>query len=338
MGSCDSDRETVENFELLVRSILLREDQPAIVILGHFSPQVHHATGFGGPEIWHNMVAQFYDVPHVRYASTLAFVHRPHSYLLLRSVKSHIYPQFIMNPASVSKYFSDAVLANSEGHEVMADVLISYFQSQICSAWDIATGQSYDSVPIVTASDNEPHGLFGGVGQRKGAAPLNEEEKDELADSLGAVEKKPAVAPLPVYPQLRVPSSLIDTRPDSGRPFEEIQPFCASANDLINPLPPSLFYGSGWFSYHPPMGSGQSEILHYWYSTLAGSKLRIPISVGAGDIGIYYLKEPMGPGEGGQGSAVECWVDNNYGGAKVIENGADIPESIPAYVSCPCCL
>lgn len=57
----------MENFELLVRSILLREDQPAVLILGHFSPQVHQQSGFGGPEIWHNIVAQFYDVPHVRY-------------------------------------------------------------------------------------------------------------------------------------------------------------------------------------------------------------------------------------------------------------------------------
>ena len=57
----------MEIFELLVRSILLREDQPAVVILGHFSPQVHQANGFGGPETWHSLVAQFYDVPHIRY-------------------------------------------------------------------------------------------------------------------------------------------------------------------------------------------------------------------------------------------------------------------------------
>lgn len=60
------DRETVENFERLIRSVLIREDQPAVVILGHFSPQMHHNVGFGGPEVWHNIVAQFYDVPHVR--------------------------------------------------------------------------------------------------------------------------------------------------------------------------------------------------------------------------------------------------------------------------------
>lgn len=70
-----SERPTMENFELLVRSILLRDDQPAILILGHFSPQVHQESGFGGPEIWHNIVAQFYDVPHVRYILFLSLLY-----------------------------------------------------------------------------------------------------------------------------------------------------------------------------------------------------------------------------------------------------------------------
>ena len=34
----------------------------------------------------------------------------------------------------------------------------------------------------------------------------------------------------------------------------------------------------------------------------------------------------------GEGSSVECWVDDNYAGAKVIENVADIGDAIPTYV------
>ena len=56
----------MDNFELLVRSTLRRPDHPAIIILGHFSPQVHEAYGFSGPEHWHSVVAQFYDIPHIR--------------------------------------------------------------------------------------------------------------------------------------------------------------------------------------------------------------------------------------------------------------------------------
>ena len=49
-----------------------------------------------------------------------------------------------------------------------------------------------------------------------------------------------------------------------------------------------------------------------------------------GDIGVYYLREPVGVV--GEGSSVECWVDDNYAGAKVIENAADIGDAIPTYV------
>ena len=49
-----------------MRSILLRPDSPAVIVLGHFSPQVHEQNGFAGPDHWHSVVSQFYDVPHIR--------------------------------------------------------------------------------------------------------------------------------------------------------------------------------------------------------------------------------------------------------------------------------
>ena len=59
----------MDNFELLIRSLLIRPDQPAVVILGHSSPQSLEEGGFLGPDQWHTLVAQFYDVPHVRCVS-----------------------------------------------------------------------------------------------------------------------------------------------------------------------------------------------------------------------------------------------------------------------------
>jgi len=58
---------------------------PAIIILGHFSPQIQAAHGFAGPELLHNVAAQFYDVPHIRYVSSsclslpipILHLHRP---------------------------------------------------------------------------------------------------------------------------------------------------------------------------------------------------------------------------------------------------------------------
>jgi len=123
----------------------------------------------------------------------------------------------------------------------------------------------------------------------------------------------------------------MNTPANSDREFEEVAPYCVSANDLINPLPPSLFYGSGWHAHHPSATSGGNTLhtaAHYWFSNLPTSKLRVPIQAGAGDIGIYYLREPVS--KIGEGSSVECWVDDNYAGAKVIENAADVGEPTPA--------
>ena len=218
---------------------------------------------------------------------------------------------------------------------------MAYFQSQICTAWRVATGSSYEAVPVHTAGSEagtgDAHGLFVGIGQRPG---VPEPEKDLAADA--AVEKRMAAAAAmkdrgdsssSSSPQLlTVPSVRISTRPNGNRPFEEIVPFCVSANDLINPLPPSLFYGLRWYMHHPSGSGGDALITaaHYWHSALPTSKLRIPIQVGGGDIGVYYLREPVAVV--GEGSSVECWVDDNYAGAKVIENAADIGDAIPTYV------
>ncbi|KIJ16490.1 hypothetical protein PAXINDRAFT_168599 [Paxillus involutus ATCC 200175] len=306
------DQRGMENFELLVRSLLDRPDQPAVVILGHFSPEIHAVYGFAGPDHWHNIVAQFYDVPHI-------------------SVKPILYPSYMADPEFIKPYYADAVLANADGHALLADVLISYFQSQICAAWSTAGGHSYETIPIMLAPGYNPGGdthLFGGVGARKGgAAPELPKAAGDSADS----GKKPAQAPasdshsIAIYPELSIPPVRINTRPRSS--FEEPAPFCASANDLVNPVPPSLFYGSGWSAAHP---QGTSPLLttgYFWHSSMPLSRLRVPIKVGSGDVGIYYIKEPISEVE--EGSQIECWVDDNFGGAVIIENAGDVSSPVP---------
>ena len=91
----------MDHFEILIRSILIRPDKPAVLFLGHFSPQTHQTHGFAGPDHWHNIVAQFYDVPHV-------------------SVKSALFPDYMRDPKSVQKYFVDPVLASPSGHELIS--------------------------------------------------------------------------------------------------------------------------------------------------------------------------------------------------------------------------
>ena len=245
------------------------------------------------------------------------------AYTLINSIKPNLYAPWIARPDTVSAYFTDPILANAAGHQLLADVLIAYMQSQICAAWSVVTGYSYD-VPMPLHRNVDPNhpdksdarALFGGMGPRPGHVGSEASGFENILDNT----------------HLRVPKARIGSRP-TDEYFEEVAPFCVSANDLINPLPPSLFYGSGWLAHHPPTGTAShSPFAHYWYSTLPTSKLRVPIQVGAGDVAIYYLKEPLSEVQG-TGSAVECWVDDNYRGAKLLTNGAEIGEPQSVYVS-----
>lgn len=246
------------------------------------------------------------------------------------SVKPILYPSYMADPDLIKPYYADSVLANVPGHRILADVLISYFQSQICAAWSAARGHSFEPVSIQVLSDAAsvgvyPH-LFGGVGARKGAAAPESDDDDN--DARAPIQAPPAVS---VYPELGIPPTLINTRARSSRPFEEPAPFCASANDLVNPLPPSLFYDSGWNVAHPSQGvSPLLTAAYHWYSTMPLSRLRVPIKIGAGEVGVYYLQEPAN--EIGEGSQIECWVDDNYGGSVILENSADISDATPTYV------
>ena len=177
-------------------------------------------------------------------------------------------------------------------------------------------------------------GLFGGKGPRKGAAGA----AVAAAPAAGAAAPADADVPRPRAasghnpPGLQVPASRIGSQPGdmSPRTHEEIEPACVSANDLVNPLPPSIFYGSGWNAHHPPQTTIPviTSSSHYWYSTLPTSRMRVPLSVGAGDIGIYYVREPRAV-LGSEGpSAVDCWVDDNYPGKVTISNEGDTDEEV----------
>ncbi|KAF9045273.1 hypothetical protein BJ165DRAFT_1476455 [Panaeolus papilionaceus] len=294
--------ETTETFELLIRSILLRPDSPAILLLGHFSPQIHNAHGFAGSaDHWHTLVAQFYDIPHI-------------------TTKSVLLPQYLSNPNSIKPYFVDPILASPEGHDVLSDVVVAYIQSVVCGMWGEIKDGGYEVDSALGAGS--VGGLFGGVGRRPGVPEPKKGEEGAGGKVKGKDLSNAKAASDPQGALLAVPPGRMDTRPNAGRPYEEIAPFCVSANDLINPLPPSLFYGSGWFAYHPSTNDGAARDLkmtsHYFYSTLPTSKLRIPIQIGAGDVAISFIQHPIN--QIGEGSSVECWVDDNYGGAKTLEN------------------
>ena len=206
-------------------------------------------------------------------------------------------------------------MASTAGHGLLADMLIAYTQSQVCVAWSAARG-SGAALPLyypLGAPNGNSHkdatGLFGGKGLRKG---LDDPDSPRPRAANG-------------HPP--VPVSRISDRPSdlNSQEYEEVTPMCVSANDLVNPLPPSLFEGSGWQTHHPPPTGVPvtDSTSHYWYSTLPTSRLRIPLMVGAGEISIYYVREPRAVLGSEGSSAVDCWVDDNYGGRVLIDNESD---------------
>jgi hypothetical protein len=294
----NSDPEWLQHFELLVRSVLVRPEMPAIIILGHFSPQIQAAHGFAGPELLHNVAAQFYDVPHIRWVflslmflsssfvvplalapcpdyhfssprptspshhlllrnPLSSFVHaRSRDIKLISSVKGIIYEDYLSQPEQArNRFYPDANHANADGHDLITDVLISYIMSQICAGWSTIQGHSFDT-PLFGMDESSTGGpsLLGGVGLRKGMPGQQPGDGESVDDS--ALASK--------YQALKVPQGRMADRPADAQKFREIEPFCVAASDLINPLPPSLFYGSGWKEYHPPKNA-LYEDRHYWY-------------------------------------------------------------------------
>ncbi|KAK7052955.1 hypothetical protein VNI00_004275 [Paramarasmius palmivorus] len=307
-------KEITEQFEVLIRSLLLRPDSPAVILLGHFSPQLYGAHGSFGAEHWHGVVAQFYDVPHI-------------------STKALLLNDYMRDPSSISRFYADPILANPSGHEIIADVLIAYFQTQICNAWGVVTGSLYEYTGPAKGGAGGAvgggAGLFGGVGQRKGVPEPKKPNEHLMEDHEVEVDAEGNRIHLGLpdssNPQLlganaHAPVPPVRMNTPVSTTFEEISPFCVSANDLVNPLPPSLFVGTGWNAFHPPQSGGGSTMnskAHYWYSTLPGSRIRVPVQIGGGDVGVYYL---VSPDNGGEGSEIDCWVDDNTPGARTLRN------------------
>ena len=65
-----------------------------------------------------------------------------------------------------------------------------------------------------------------------------------------------------------------------------------------------------------------AQLIDLRYAEHPSSRLRIPLKLGAGDVGIYFLQSPLDKPLG----TVKCWVDDNYDGAKELSGTADIEE------------
>ncbi|POW13995.1 hypothetical protein PSTT_03349 [Puccinia striiformis] len=269
-------------------------------------PSIPERTRFyWSREVWHSAVAHFYDVPHL-------------------TVKGLLYEEYLANPEKVAQsYFIDPVLANAKGHELLADTVISFLESEICTVWDEAALEADlaglsppvlgDASLMSGSQANTAPSLLGGKGLRKGSEP-GAEGGDESSLGLSKTAKAG---------YSKVPAYRIHDKPHTLAGFREIKPSCASANDLINPLPQSVFINSGWSPVAPKLDAEDER--HYWFSEKPGSLIKIPLKVSGGDIAVYYQKGPKKDGWG----TVKCWVDDNVAGSVEIEGFWDQDHAKP---------
>lgn len=183
-----------------------------------------------------------------------------------------LYNDYLANPEeSRSTFYTDPILANSAGHELIADVLISFFQSQICAGWAATMGHAFDVPYMISSTPDQPIAVSSDT----------EESASDLESQGGGLAA--------LQRTTRVPQAFLLDKPSDILRFREVKPFCTSANDLTNPLPPNHFFGGGWSAYHPGKSAGKEE-RHYWYAEKAGSRIRVPVELSAGDVAIYYLQ------------------------------------------------
>lgn len=173
-----------------------------------------------------------------------------------------------MNPQKVRQsYFLDPILANSKGHELLADTLIAFLESEICTVWDSAAleadlafygASSASASSIIPLSNDDSPSLLSGKGLRKAGDSWDSNELGTPSDS----SRTPLAGSRSAY--LGIPPFRIGDKPHTLGHFREIKPNCASANDLINPLPSTVFAGSGWSPVVPKLDDEDER--HYWYT------------------------------------------------------------------------
>lgn len=60
------------------------------------------------------------------------------------------------------------------------------------------------------------------------------------------------------------------------------------------------------------------------YAEQPTARLRVPLKLGAGDVGIYFLQSPPDRPLG----SVKCWVDDNYAGGTILPGTAEVEDVI----------
>lgn len=172
----------------------------------------------------------------------------------------------------------------------MADLLIAYFEGQMCE-YDL-NGVPPNPPLDVTAGTTLPYGEFVDADFAFESIKAGDEAEGDAwkstydTEALGkmAFEKKLFVEPIdvlgipftPIEQPLREVVDPESNSTDAKHLLELVQPkpFCADANDPVNPMKPTVSIGWERFVW--------MEEKHFWKSKKPGSKISVDIEVSQG--------------------------------------------------------
>ncbi|GFZ44294.1 hypothetical protein JCM24511_02016 [Saitozyma sp. JCM 24511] len=304
-------------FDQLLRVLLELDHEPAVVILGAWAPLVAKDYGYGDSVIVHLPIAHYYDVPYI-------------------SLKRLMFNHFLRYPYSTARSFYqlDRVHPVARGHRILADLLISYFDTELCLL--AIHGVPESTTRPGTLATTEPFSSFIDIPfpmdtlfiDDPSSAPQGWDETfDEALLPLLLSESRRFVVPTSPFSVppvgLFTPLSEVNdpTQPDPTDPNSLLylpQPdlFCADSNDPVNPMRPQS--SEGWTEFV------WNKEKHYWVSDKVGARIRVDIKANEGRVAVYYFRSQhyhLGD--------AKCWVDDNEKGAKTLRGHWDLEINVP---------
>ncbi|QRV99524.1 carbohydrate esterase family 16 protein [Ceratobasidium sp. AG-Ba] len=293
-------------FDQLLRIALEFPNEPAVLVVGAWGPQLSFDYGYMDPSVTHLPAVQYYDIPYI-------------------SIKPLLYVHHLRYAHTVGETFwtKDYVHPNAAGHKVLGDLTIAYLEKQLCllNHFGVLNETALGGGPTVRTLGSEP------VNDTDSFELIRLPPTPELVHNRTDDGETTDVAyPLLPDPQERistlrlatpytVPPTIIGQalselfspwKPDAPlRTPPPPHPFCADANDEAHPLTPRT------------------------NTVVPTAGIVVEVAVAEGRVAVFYFRsETYSPG------VAECWVDDNRKGAVKLHGHWNKKMNVPsvAYI------
>lgn len=327
-------------FDQLLRIILEMPSHPAALILGVWAPILGKDRGFLDPQHAHLTAALYHDVPYIS-LKQLIWSH----FIRFPSATRHTF------------YSPDLLHPNARGHRILSDLVTSYLATRLCiletfgpppetynsrggiqpsdkddfSGANFATLSTSNSFDAVIKYSNVSHNRDDEEEQQQHGPLIYHEEVNSDAYHFLSLDDPSSVLPIPLGVPLNdlidwdSPDQSLSTFLDSGtnpignmiRGDSQPRPFCADANDPLNPLVPTE--AKGWRPW------AYSNEKHYWITDEPRARIRVDIDVSEGRVAVFFFRSAkLSPG------VAYCWVDDHETGRYKLEGHWGLETNVPA--------